>query len=547
MARRLSFAIAQPITIVGWFIASFLLIALVIAAPARLTLPSPPDHAFTQAYYYAIMAAVLYFLVALLMVITVYGAYQGRYSREFKLSVSQRTLMLQTISFLIYLLLGALVFSHIEGWQFLDGVYWADVTLFTVGFGDYTLATHLGRALLFPFSIMGTVMLGLVIGSVRSLVLERGKEKMEVRMIEETRKRAMKNLKDEKKTISLGRFSKHDFETDGISDKARLEREFRIMRKVQEHAAQRRRWNSLAISAGAWVGLWLVGAAVFYQTEHSQGWTYFQSIFFSYVALLTIGYGDFHPRGNSGKAFFVFWSLLAVPTMTILISNMGETLIKLIRDLSLWVGDLALLPGDKGIRDALKESAPKYTRGSSSAKNIETEDPVGLSGERRVHNEGKRARPSSKPIEGMIKEFESAEQNESEDAAKKGDQFAANIHHHQYLLMKEIREVMTHLNDSPPRKYSYEEWTWFLKLIGQEVRPSIGHNREPEGESSKQSDPHGSISRRGPWSWLSLKSPLMSTKTEAEWALEKLALSLEKLLKKHREQKEEGEKKGKSS
>jgi Ion channel len=63
--------------------------------------------------------------------------------------------MLQTISFLVYLLAGAAVYSHIEGWAYLDAVYWADFTLLTVGIGDYAPGTHLGRGLLFPFAIGG--------------------------------------------------------------------------------------------------------------------------------------------------------------------------------------------------------------------------------------------------------------------------------------------------------------------------------------------------------------------------------------------------------
>jgi potassium channel subfamily K len=89
------------------------------------------------------------------MVVTVIGAYQGHYDKEFKLTMSQRTLMLQTISFLVYLELGATVFGHIEQWNFLDALYWADFTLLTVGIGDYAPATHLGRSLLFPFAIGG--------------------------------------------------------------------------------------------------------------------------------------------------------------------------------------------------------------------------------------------------------------------------------------------------------------------------------------------------------------------------------------------------------
>lgn len=102
--------------------------------------------------------------------------------------------MLQTMSFVAYLLLGALVFSKIEGWKYLDAVYWADVTLLTVGLGDFSPQTHTGRGLLFPFAIGGILIIGLVIGSIRSLVLERGEQKLSARIVEKRRSTAVNNV-----------------------------------------------------------------------------------------------------------------------------------------------------------------------------------------------------------------------------------------------------------------------------------------------------------------------------------------------------------------
>lgn len=139
-------------------------------------------------------AAILYFLDASLMAATFWGASSGHYGKDFMLTSSQRTLMLQTILFLMYLLLGALVFSNVEDWNYLDAVYWADVTLFTIGFGDYTLTTTLGRALLVPYALIGVISLGLVIGSVRSLFLERVRRRVAVWMEEKRRRRMVQNM-----------------------------------------------------------------------------------------------------------------------------------------------------------------------------------------------------------------------------------------------------------------------------------------------------------------------------------------------------------------
>jgi potassium channel subfamily K, other eukaryote len=271
MARRLPFKIAQPITILGFWIASILLIGLISYAGTSSGFHESGvrNQALTQAYYYGIFAAGLYQIISYLMCVTVYGAYRGHYSKEFKLTVSQRTLMLQTISFLVYLLLGALVYSHIEGWKFLDAVYWADFTSLTIGIGgSYTPKTHLGRGLLFPFAMGGIIILGLVVGSIRSLILERGKKKMAARLTEKTRVRLLKEIEllaeGKRRLKRKGTMGLHKDTTkalildpnDGrISELDRRQAEFEAMRRVQDFAATQRKYMSLGVSTFAFAFL----------------------------------------------------------------------------------------------------------------------------------------------------------------------------------------------------------------------------------------------------------------------------------------------------
>jgi potassium channel subfamily K len=273
MARRVPFAIAQPITIIGWYIASILLIILVSLASTSLFRIQPlTEHALSQAYYYGIMAAGIYFIIASLLVTTVMGAYKGHYPKEFQLTPSQRTLMLQTIGFVVYLLLGALVFSKVEGWPYLDAIFWADFTLLTIGVGgEFVPKTHTGRSLLFPFAIGGIVMVGLVVGSVRSLALERGKQKMSARLVETKRESVLSSLQDESGTIRLGFFEKIDISEKDMSESERREREFHIMRRVQKLADRKRRYSALAMSSIAALLLWFLGALLYMYSEKPQG------------------------------------------------------------------------------------------------------------------------------------------------------------------------------------------------------------------------------------------------------------------------------------
>jgi potassium channel subfamily K, other eukaryote len=167
------------------------------------------------------------------------------------------------------LLLGALVYSHIEAWKFLDAVYWADFTLLTIGIGDdYTPETHLGRGLLFPFAMGGIIILGLVVGSIRSMILERGKKKLAARLTEKARVKLLKEVDKFRKRRSLGKpkgvmglgrqTTKILAVEPGKGDMTELERreaEFEAMRKVQDWAALQRRYMSLGVSTFAFAFL----------------------------------------------------------------------------------------------------------------------------------------------------------------------------------------------------------------------------------------------------------------------------------------------------
>ena len=211
-------------------------------------------------------------------------------------------------------------------------------------------------------------MLGLVVGSIRSLVLERGKEKLAARLVEKKREHVLRKVSESDSEVKVAPFSKPmNIGAEGQSEEHRRKNEFNLMRAIQEHAETRRRWTSLSVSLIAWLVLWLVGAAVFYVAERDlQGMTYFQAMYFSYTSLLTIGYGDYTLLSNSGKAAFVFWSLLAVPTLTILISNMGDTVIKGIRDATIWLGALTVLPGEDSARRKVRAVAKKVTPGKTA-------------------------------------------------------------------------------------------------------------------------------------------------------------------------------------
>ncbi|KAH9828842.1 putative potassium channel isoform 2A [Teratosphaeria destructans] len=480
MTQRMPFHVAQPMTITGFLLAGVLLIADVAAVNASSTYWLRGDdapgahHALTSAYYYALWAAVFYMLIGFLMCFTVYGANKGYYEKDFHLTPPQRTLMIQTMYFVAYLLLGALVFSHVEDWEYLNAVYWADVTVLTVGLGDFSPRSRIGKGLLFPFALGGVLTVGLVVGSIRSLVLERGREKMSARITEKRRSDAIHDVDERKQTIKISWLAAADFSTNpSLSPAQRREEEFNVMRKVQRTAERERRWFSLLTSITVALSLWLSGAAVFMVTERAQQWTYFDSVYFTFVCLLTIGYGDYSPHSNAGRAFFVMWSLMAVPSLTILISNMGDTFVRWFSDATLWLGSITVLPTEKGFEASTRTilrrvsayiqqacshfTLPGFFGGTPNMKH-----------EERMSSEEHERQVMDCLAERLTSHIEREERDEARQADREGDELERDTRFYHYVLARECRNLQKDLGNIPNKQYTWQEWEYFLKLIGNE-------------------------------------------------------------------------------
>jgi potassium channel subfamily K len=188
--------------------------------------------------------------------------------------------MVQSLGFIVYLVSGAAIFSAIEGWRFTDGIYWATVTLLTIGFGDIVPTTHAGRSLIFFYATTGIVSIGLVIGSIGTLVLDRGAKKIFARMTVNAREKklraAIQNMPD-RSTSKTATQSPLENTTSGLSEHPHLaneKAEFALMREVQTDVSRSQQKRLFIISTVAISMLWFLGALVFWSTEKaSQSWS----------------------------------------------------------------------------------------------------------------------------------------------------------------------------------------------------------------------------------------------------------------------------------
>lgn len=442
------------------------------------------------------------------------------------------TVLLKVAGFATYLLGGGAVFARVEGWSFLDAVYWADVTILTVGIGELTPHTHLGRSLLFPYAVGGVCVLGLVVGSIHGFLGDRKRKRLRV-LIGKKRRRLWKRL-------SSGRYNGQstsndlDRSTGQTGHRFLSEREFDAMRRVQWSAASELIRNTFLGSMMAWFMLWLFSAAVFKRAEREQEWTYFESVYFTYTSLMTIGYGDLVPKSTLAKPFFVFWSLLAVPILTILIGAIDEKLFKEMKAFIRWGWRLGGREGGLISRLTRDRKCDPQRRRASSEEVIHSRtdsiDDIKTSGGKgKTASLPMRGESSNKNGQGMqtqAAKMANVDRCRDKDAARD-----------RYDLIEKLIDVAHNLSSAARKKhYTYREWMQFLELFAK-ARGDADMCGQGESTSFTESDGSNVI---GPHGWFGDHGPFVGEKTETEWVLHQITVALKRVMKQELDHRRQG-------
>jgi potassium channel subfamily K len=466
--KRVRYIVALPATIILFYFSCGILIG--ITSSMAIHVPPGQGEVYSQGFWHAVIAACLYLFCSMILMINMLGYFLGHYPQHFTLTDEQRNLILQTMMFFLWLAGGAAVFARAEGWSYVDSLYFCDVTILTVGFGDFYPTNDIGRGLVLPFSVGGIIILGLMVSSIHRFAGELSKDNV------------IKKHMENRRVNTLSRATTLTPEEQRRDD-------------LEKQLAQSPGFRyALLLSVIAFGVLWCVGALVFWQCEKdTQGMTYFEALYFCYVSLLTIGYGDLSPKSNAGKPFFIVWSLIAVPTMTILISDMGDTVISSFKQGTFKLADFTVLPKE-GLLKELIDANPWLRQVIQSRA------------------ERKRIKKGLQP--------EGDEPIPTIDELAKEDLSEAELTKKLAFAIRRTAEDMKHHERT---RYSYEEWVEFTRLIRFTkigAAKDLEHDEEVEGIVE--------------WDWLSENSPMLSEQTEAEWVLDRLCESLLRLIKRNR-------------
>ena len=171
------------------------------------------------------------------------------------------------ITFLIcYYAVSVLFYMHVEGWVFLDSVYFMSSTLSLIGLGDIYPKTDIGKIYTSIFSIFG---LGTTLITI-SIIMWIFSEKT-VNILSK---------------VNMNTLNENQLDEQVPSIKKQIFKTFSLLFLIL-------------------IVLITVIAVTF---KYIEDWSFIDSFYFAICMLTTLGYGDVVPKKDEGKIFFIFSS-----------------------------------------------------------------------------------------------------------------------------------------------------------------------------------------------------------------------------------------------
>lgn len=303
---QISYTITQTVSILCWFFACIILISGILITNHDINIT--PNFSRSEGFWLAAVTAFHYLCCALVITVNFLGYYFEKYPPTFNLNRKQKTLMVYTITFCVWCVIGTVIMKHmILSISYGSALYYCIVSFLTIGLGDIIPKTTGSRVVILILSLGGVLQIGFLIAMIRQVILSSSGPTIFWNQIEKERLKELNRLKQNSTQLSF-------------------ESSFDKMRSIGRKANIEQLNITLLMSILIFLTYWLIGALIFHRVEE---WTFFQSLYFCFLCLLTIGYGDYAPKTSFGRVFFINWAISAVPLMRILISSTGDRLFDL--------------------------------------------------------------------------------------------------------------------------------------------------------------------------------------------------------------------------
>ena len=245
------------------------------------------------------------------------------------------------LAIIVYLVVGAVSYHStiLQGpnggqslsskWSFVDAAYFSVVTFTSVGYGDLCPTSNLGKLFTILFGLSGISILGIVIASIVSKLVS-----MESEMMNKAKKASRRRVlgfwhtlidegDDDNNSVEDGK-GKDENNDQGRGDGAST---VKANKNDSSSTQQGPLWKHtlqslLTKSIPAFAVLILGGIGM----GRVEGWSVLDSIYYSMITALTLGYGDFAPLTRPGRLWGTVFIPLAVAAAGEVLGNVATTL-----------------------------------------------------------------------------------------------------------------------------------------------------------------------------------------------------------------------------
>jgi potassium channel subfamily K len=216
------------------------------------------------------------------------------------------------VAIFVYATVGWIFFNHHYGWTFVDCLYFAMVTVTTVGYGDLTPQDDPAHQLFVAmYAFLGVAIIAGFLSDL-SMKVVAGVKKVAQKAKNEAIMESNALLMQHSSHKDLGETKRAQQQLRGSSGKGKKGKTG-LMRDVNMV------YNSAKDKFGIMVDLvlifmelafiWSCGAWMLQSTE---GFTFVQGFYCSAITSVSVGYGDYFPSSQTGRLLFAFYIPLSV-------------------------------------------------------------------------------------------------------------------------------------------------------------------------------------------------------------------------------------------